>query len=152
MHLSGPAGWAEAQARRDGWRLELERQGRRVPPLRWGGDWSARSGYTTGRSLAREPDVTAVFVANDQMALGVLRSLSEAGRRVPQDISVVGFDDIPEAAYFTPPLTTVRQDFNEMGRLSLVVLLDQIEDGPSGPFRTTVTPELVVRASTGPLG
>ena len=112
------------------------------------GDWSARAGYELGQELAANADVTAVFVANDQMALGLLRSLHEAGRRIPGDISVVGFDDIPEAAYFTPPLTTVRQNFNEMGRRSLLLLLDQIESGVRTPARETVVPELVVRAST----
>jgi DNA-binding LacI/PurR family transcriptional regulator len=150
-HISGPADWLEAQDRVRGWRATLEEAGAPPPPVLVG-DWSARSGYELGQRLATTANVTAVFVANDQMALGLLRSLSEAGKRVPQDISIVGFDDIPEAAYFTPPLTTVRQDFNEMGRLSLVVLLEQIEGGTSGPFRTTVTPELVVRASTGPFG
>ena len=69
--------------------------------------------------------MTAVFVANDQMALGLLRALHEAGRSVPGDVSVVGFDDIPEAAYFTPPLTTVRQDFIELGRQSFHLLLER---------------------------
>jgi DNA-binding LacI/PurR family transcriptional regulator len=79
----------------------------------------------------------------------VLRSLHEAGRRIPGDISVVGFDDIPESGYFTPPLTTVRQNFNEMGRRSLLLLLEQIESGVRTARRETVAPELVVRASTG---
>jgi DNA-binding LacI/PurR family transcriptional regulator len=114
------------------------------------GDWSPRAGYVLGQALAAKDGVTAVFAANDQMALGVLRSLNEAGRRVPDEISIVGFDDIPEAAYFTPPLTTVRQDFNEMGRLSLHVLLEQIEGGVVAAPRTTVAPTLIVRASTGP--
>ena len=149
VHLSGPTGWAEAQARRDGWRLELERQGRRVPPLRWGGDWSARSGYTTGRSLAREADVTAVFVANDQMALGFLRALREEGRRVPEDVSVVGFDDLPEAQYFLPALTTVRQDFAELGRRAMDVL-NRVLDGEEQPSVDLVPTTLVVRESTSP--
>ena len=71
--------------------------------------------------------MTAIFVANDQMALGTLRALHEAGRRIPADVSVVGFDDIPEAPYFTPPLTTVRQDFDEMGRRGLRLLLERME-------------------------
>jgi DNA-binding LacI/PurR family transcriptional regulator len=150
VHLSGPMGWAESYARRDGWRAELESQGRRVPPLRWGGDWSADSGYATGRSLAREPDVTAVFVANDQMALGVLRALHERGRQIPGAVSVVGFDDIPEAQYFTPPLTTVRQDFGEMGRSALRLMLDVMQGTGEPAVRLTVAPELVVRRSTGP--
>ena len=149
VHLSGPLGWAESHARRDGWRAELEAQGRRVPPLRWGGDWSARSGYLTGASLAREADVTAVFVANDQMALGLIRALHEAGRRVPEDVSVVGFDDLPESQYFEPPLTTVRQDFEELGR-RVMDILERVLDGEEQPTADLVPTTLVVRASTAP--
>jgi DNA-binding LacI/PurR family transcriptional regulator len=146
-HISGPTDWLEAQDRIDGWRSTLEAAGAAPPPLLTG-DWSARSGYELGQRLAQTPDITAVFVANDQMALGVLRSLREAGRAVPEDISVVGFDDIPEAAYFTPPLTTVRQNFNEMGRRSLLLLLEQVHTGVRTDARETVTTELIVRAST----
>jgi DNA-binding LacI/PurR family transcriptional regulator len=148
-HISGPADWLEAQQRVDGWRATLEAAGASPPPVLVG-DWSARAGHELGRELG--PDVTAVFVANDQMALGVLRSLHEAGRRIPADISVVGFDDIPEAEYFTPPLTTVRQNFNEMGRRSLLLLLEQIESRSRAPVRETVPPELIVRASTTSVG
>lgn len=122
------------------------RLGPRIPGL-LRGDWTARSGYELGRNLLQLPELTAIFVANDQMALGLLRRLHEAGRDVPRDLSVVGFDDIPEAAYFTPPLTTVRQDFAELGRRCLHMLLARIE-GESGPSRVVVAPELVVRAST----
>jgi DNA-binding LacI/PurR family transcriptional regulator len=146
-HVSGPPDWLEAQDRQRGWRATLEAAGIPAPPV-LAGDWSPRSGHELGVQLAANPDVTAVFVANDQMALGLLRSLHEAGRRIPGDISVVGFDDIPEAAYFTPPLTTVRQNFNEMGRRSLLLLLDQIESGVRSPVRETVAPELIARAST----
>jgi DNA-binding LacI/PurR family transcriptional regulator len=146
-HISGPVDWLEAQDRMSGWRTTLEAAGAPAPPVLHG-DWSARAGHELGRDLADRPDVTAVFVANDQMALGLLRALHEAGRRIPGDISVVGFDDIPEAEYFTPPLTTVRQNFNEMGRRSLLLLLEQIESGVREPRRETVPPELVVRAST----
>jgi DNA-binding LacI/PurR family transcriptional regulator len=146
-HISGPSDWLEAQDRMNGWRTTLEAAGAPAPPVLIG-DWSARSGHELGRELAANPDVTAVFVANDQMALGLLRALHEAGRRIPGDISVVGFDDIPEAEYFTPPLTTVRQNFNEMGRRSLLLLLEQIESGVREPRRETVPPELIVRAST----
>ena len=108
-----------------------------------------RSGYTTGRSLAREADVTAVFVANDQMALGLLRALREEGRRVPDDVSVVGFDDLPEAQYFLPALTTVRQDFAELGRRAMDVL-KRVLDGEEQPSVDLVPTTLVVRESTGP--
>jgi DNA-binding LacI/PurR family transcriptional regulator len=150
-HISGPLDWLEAQHRVNGWRSTLEAAGAAPPPVLVG-DWSAHGGHELGRELAENRDVTAVFVANDQMALGVLRSLHEAGRRIPGDISIVGFDDIPEAGYFTPPLTTVRQNFNEMGRRSLLMLLEQIESGVRTPTRETVAPELVVRASTAAIG
>jgi DNA-binding LacI/PurR family transcriptional regulator len=149
VHLSGPLGWAETLARRDGWRDELEAQGRRVPALRWAGDWSALSGYRTGRSLATEPDVTAVFVANDQMALGLMRALHESQRRVPDDVSVVGFDDLPEAEFFVPALTTVRQDFSEVGR-RVIDVLARVLDGEEQPVVDLVPTALKVRGSTGP--
>ena len=145
-HIAGPQDWLEAEQRVDGWRSTLEAAGAEVPPL-LRGDWSPRSGYELGRQLVETHGVTAVFAANDQMALGLLRRLHEAGRRTPGEISVVGFDDIPEAAYFTPPLTTVRQDFAEVGRRCLRVLLGQIEQGRRSSERVVVPTELVVRAS-----
>ena len=147
VHIAGPGDWKEAEERIEGWRSALKAAGAVAPPL-LRGDWTPRAGYELGRNLLQLPDVTAVFVANDQMALGLLRRLHEAGREVPRDLSVVGFDDIPEAAYFTPPLTTVRQDFPELGRRCLHMLLARIEGEP-GPSRVVVPPELVVRASTG---
>ena len=136
-HLAGPPDWIEAQQRIEGWRDALDAAGATARrPLR--GDWTPRSGYELGRQLLELPDVTAIFVANDQMALGLLRALHERGRDVPRDVSVVGFDDIPEAEYFTPPLTTVRQDFNEMGRRGLHLLLEEIATGKRSRTRATV--------------
>src|SRR6478609_8292795 len=151
VQVAGPPGWAEATARVEGWRRELEEWGRPVPPLRWGGDWSAQSGYAAGVSLARDPDVTAIFVANDQMAIGVVAALREASRRVPEDISVVGFDDLPEAAYLDPPLTSVHQDFPELGRRTMA-LLERVLAGEEQPTVDLVPTSLVVRASTAPPG
>ncbi|MEV4415140.1 LacI family DNA-binding transcriptional regulator [Catellatospora sp. NPDC049609] len=149
-HIAGPRDWVEARDRVDGWRQTLERAERRVPPLVQG-DWSPRSGYEAGELIAGRPDVTAVFCANDQQALGLLRSLHERGVRVPEDVSVVGFDDIPEAAYLTPPLTTVRQDFDEVGRRGLAALLELLDaDGPVPVTHPRVAPTLVVRASSAP--
>ena len=91
---------------------------------------------------------TAVFVANDQMSLGLLHACHDAGVRVPDDLSVIGFDDIPEAAYFTPALTTVRQDFDSLGRDIMATVLDVLRDEPDAPDRTSRVPELVVRGST----
>jgi DNA-binding LacI/PurR family transcriptional regulator len=148
-HVAGPREFLEAQQRLDAWRTTLERAGAEAPPVLVG-DWSPGSGYRLGQQLAEDPDVTAVFVANDQMALGVLRALHEHGRRIPGDVSVVGFDDIPEAQYFTPPLTTVRQNFAEVGRGSLRLLLELMKGGAHPPQRLTIAPELVVRRSTAP--
>ena len=119
-------------------------------PLRQRGDWSATSGYHAGLRLAAEPDCTAIFAANDQMALGVLRALHEHGRRVPADVSVVGFDDIPDAASFLPPLTTVHQDFAEVGRRCVQGLLARIRAERTGSGTDLVPTVLVERASTAP--
>ncbi len=149
-HVTGPPGSLEARLRTEGWRATLQDAGALVPPPLIG-DWSARTGYHLGCRLARETDVSAVFVSNDQMALGLLRAMHEAGRRIPDELSVVGFDDIPEAPYFTPPLTTVRQDFGEVGSRSLRVLVDTIAnlaDGGTAPTGSLIAPELVPRAST----
>jgi DNA-binding LacI/PurR family transcriptional regulator len=150
-HIAGPGDWQESRQRIAGWRQTLE-EARAEAPSPLVGDWSARAGYELGQRLMTEPDVTAVFVANDQMALGLLRVLHETGRNVPRDVSIVGFDDVPEAAYFTPPLTTVRQDFMAMGRRSLHLLLSEIDNGTRSTTRETVPPELIVRASTAPAG
>ncbi|SEH02817.1 DNA-binding transcriptional regulator, LacI/PurR family [Nonomuraea solani] len=149
-HVSGPADWLETEGRIEGWRSALVEAGRPVPePL--AGDWSARAGYEAGKSLAAMDGVTAVFTANDQMALGVLRALSEMGVRVPDQISVVGFDDIPESEFFSPPLTTVRQDFDVVGRHCIEVLLRQIDVGVAAYERLVVRPSFVVRSSTAPV-
>jgi DNA-binding LacI/PurR family transcriptional regulator len=146
-HLAGPSEWKEAEERIEGWRSALEDGDAPIPPL-LRGDWTPRSGWELGKNLLEIPELSAVFVANDQMALGLLRRLREAGREVPRDLSVVGFDDIPEAAYFAPPLTTIRQDFAELGRRCLRILLGRIEGEPV-PKGVVVAAELVVRDSTG---
>ncbi|MFI5914852.1 LacI family DNA-binding transcriptional regulator [Dactylosporangium sp. NPDC051541] len=146
-HVAGPANWPEARERQAGWRAALEEAARPAPPP-LAGDWSAAAGYDAGLALADRPEVTAVFCANDQMAIGVLRALHEAGRRVPRDVSVVGFDDVPEAPYLLPPLTTVRQDFAELGRHSLALLVAQISTGSRRGEQFRSAPSLIVRSST----
>jgi DNA-binding LacI/PurR family transcriptional regulator len=148
-HVAGPGDWSSARRRIEGWRTALESAGiAAAPPLL--GDWSVRSGHELGQTLARDGDVTAVFAANDEMALGIMRALFEAGRDVPRDVSVVGFDDVPFARYLTPPLTTVRQDFEEIGRRSVHIVLDAIHGGGDAVVRATITPELIVRESSAP--
>ena len=110
------------------------------------GDWSAPSGYEAGQVFASRSEVTAIIAATTT-ALGVMRALRERDRDVPGDVSVIGFDDIPEAAYFAPLLTTVRQDFAEVGRRGLGLLVDQIE-GRSARSEVYVPTELIVRMST----
>jgi len=148
-HLRGPSTSVQSTAREDAWRATLRLAGREIPePLT--GDWSPASGYLAGRRIARDPSVTAVFSANDEMALGILRALHEAGRRVPQDVSVVGFDDLI-AEYMWPPLTTVSQDFATTGRELVAALLGLIAAPETTPISRTLVPtRLVVRASTGP--
>ncbi|GAB3087905.1 LacI family DNA-binding transcriptional regulator [Isoptericola nanjingensis] len=149
-HVAGPDDSLPARSRIDAWRATLEAGGRAVPePLH--GDWTARTGYAVGRELATDPDVTAVFCANDETAAGVLHALHEAGRRVPDDVSVVGFDGITLAEHLWPPLTTVEQDFARIGSSLVDLLLRQVRDDVdlSGTHET-VPVRLVVRESTGP--
>lgn len=147
FHIAGPADRTSPGPRFAGWRDTLLAAGAEVP-LPMIGDWSADVGYELGCRLAARTEVTAVFVANDQMALGVLRAMFEAERRVPDDVSVVGFDGTPQGEFFSPPLTTVRQNFSEMGRRSLELLLSEIEVGRNGPVHETIPADLIVRAST----
>lgn len=147
-HIAGPSEWHDAIQREAGWREGIAGTGGPVPePVR--GDWSARSGYAAMQQLLARGPVTAVFAANDQMAIGAMRALAEAGRRVPHDVSVVGFDDIPEAAYLSPPLTTIRQDFVDLGQRCVDLLLAVLADDPP-PAGVDVPPALVVRESTSP--
>jgi DNA-binding LacI/PurR family transcriptional regulator len=146
-HVSGPSDWYDAAGRIEGWRQALHAAGAEVPPL-LPADWSAAAGYSAGQMLARMPEVTAVFAANDHLALGILRALSERGRRVPHDVSLVGFDDVPEAAYFIPPLTTVRPDFDAVAQAGLDLLLAQMgDDGRAAPGRVVLAPDLIIRDS-----
>ncbi|MFJ8532360.1 LacI family DNA-binding transcriptional regulator [Streptomyces sp. NPDC093591] len=149
-HLAGPQRWFAARDRIEGWRAALSARGRHHPPV-IEGDWSAASGYAAGRELASADDVTAVFAANDDMAIGLIRALTEAGLQVPDDVSVVGFDDIPVSAYVAPPLTTVRQPFDAVAHEGLRLLVQAIEKPDAEPATASDPPvELIVRASTAP--
>ena len=145
-HVTGPLDWVEAGQRREGWRDAHTRRGQ-LPGPELTGDWSAQSGFEAGLLIADDPATTAVFAANDAMALGVLKALHQRGRRIPEDISVVGFDDMPEAAYFWPALTTVRQDFTALGTRAVELALRAL-GGEHEPADDLVQPKLVVRAST----
>ncbi len=147
-HLGGPPVWLDATERAAGWREELAASGLPVGEL-LPGDWTAASGFAVAQSWPADGS-TAVFAANDLMALGLVRGLTERGLRVPADVSVVGFDDIEVTGYSLPPLTTVRQDFGDLGRLAVRVLLARLA-GERPEVPTLIQPELVTRSSTRPI-
>jgi DNA-binding LacI/PurR family transcriptional regulator len=148
QHVSGPPEFFEANARRSAYEAAMREAGLPTLPV-IEGDWTAES----GRRAAAEIDArtTAVFSGNDQMALGLISGLAAHDRRVPEDVSVVGFDDVPEARYYLPPLTTVRQDFERIGRVAVESLIRQIE-GREPLDVPPLEPELIVRESTSPPG
>jgi DNA-binding LacI/PurR family transcriptional regulator len=147
MHIAGPDNWFDARARVHGWRAELMRAGAPVPePL--AGGWDARDGYAAADRLLELPErPTAVFAANDLLALGLMRRLHEAGVRVPEDIAVVGYDDSAGSDYFTPALTTIRQPFDTVGTRAISVLIKTIEG--ANPSNMLIVPTLIVRESSG---
>jgi DNA-binding LacI/PurR family transcriptional regulator len=150
--ISGPLNWFGAVARHEAWEAALQSAGL-TPMMSVEGDWTAHSGYeAVQKLLARDPGFTAIVVANDQMALGAIYALHEKGLRVPEDVSVVGFDDIPEAAYFRPALTTVQQDFNQLGEMSVRYLLELIESSDTPLRQYRLYPKLIVRDSTASPG
>lgn len=147
LHLAGPHDWIEADARMRGYLSAIvDADLRTHPPIL--GDWTADFGFRAGRELLRMRDFTAVFAANDHMAIGLIHACRDAGVDVPRDISVVGFDDIPLAAHVWPPLTTIHQDFEAIGRRAVSLLLD---GGAAEPSALTVDTHLVARSSSGPV-
>jgi DNA-binding LacI/PurR family transcriptional regulator len=149
-HIAGPETSFSATGRAESWARTLRAAGIDPPGL-LRGDWTAGSGYVHGLTLGRRPEVTAIFAANDEMALGAMRALHELGRDIPGDVSVVGFDDMDVAGSLWPPLTTIRQDFAAVGRLSIRKLLGKVADPHQRNDTTIVPTKLVIRASTGPL-
>lgn len=132
--------------RTTGWRRALAEHGREVPPI-IEATWEPESGRRIGQSLADRPDVTAVFCGNDEIAMGLIRGIHETGRRVPADVSVVGFDDHPLAAYYSPSLTTVRQDFCELGHRSYQ-MLESLLQSNEPPKYASARPIFISREST----
>ncbi|UAJ80208.1 LacI family DNA-binding transcriptional regulator [Leifsonia sp. ZF2019] len=148
-HLAGPQDWKEAEDRMNGFLAELSDHDLPItaPIL---GDWTADLGYEVGLKILQHPDFSAVFASNDQMALGLIHAAADLGISVPEQLSIVGFDDIPEARHYSPPLTTVRQDFDSLGTRAITVLLAQIEGTGDSPADELPVPELVIRSSTAP--
>lgn len=148
LHMSGPLDWLDARARERAFHTRAKAWGMHERPIVVG-DWTPDSGYDFATSLRSVPDFTAMVVANDEMALGVIHGLVERGIRVPEDVSIIGFDDLPTARHFLPPLTTVRQDFDKLGTTVAEVIHARIR-GQEIPQRTRIATELVVRESTAP--
>ncbi|MEA5154810.1 LacI family DNA-binding transcriptional regulator [Raineyella sp.] len=146
-HVRGPKTEFAASRREDAWRAVMLANGlddRRIIP----GDWTAKSGYAAGRLLANRDDVTAVFTANDSMALGLIRALRENGKDVPGDVSIVGFDNIADSEYLWPPLTTIDQDFSIVGDVAASMVLSAVANGDLVPRQEVVSTQLIVRQST----
>jgi LacI family transcriptional regulator len=154
-HLAGPLDWWEARQRLKGWQDALREAGRSIEERQVSaGNWSAASGaQEIEKLLDSYPEMDAVFVANDQMALAVLQVMVQRGLRVPDDLGVVGFDGIPETAYYWPPLTTVYQDLRDLGSTAVRELISMVEESEqrhegAEPRQISLQPELVVRASS----
>ncbi|MFZ0531187.1 MAG: LacI family DNA-binding transcriptional regulator [Propionicimonas sp.] len=149
-HIAGPTDSEPAAVRAVTWQRCLEEAGIR-PPKPWRGDWTARSGYLAGQQIALDRSITAVYCANDETALGLLRALHEGGRRVPEDVSVVGFDGIALSEFSFPPLTTVKQDFHRVGHELVRLVLEQLRPRASVLGGRVIIPtELLVRGTTAP--
>jgi len=147
VHISGPSTSFSARRRAETFRRTMAAADLPIPPILVG-DWTAASGLALGRTLAAsDHPPTAVFAANDQMALGVMHAFHERGWKVPADISVVGFDDADDAAVYWPALTTVHQNFDEVGKRATALLVSLI-DGEPAPMNELIPTRLVVRDST----
>ena len=154
-HITGPLDWWEARQRRAGWQDALLAAGIPADDLRCeGGNWSSASGeQAIHRLLAGYPEMDAVFVANDQMAISVLQVACRQGLRVPDDLAVVGFDGLPEAAHYWPPLTTIYQDLRRLGGTAIQELVRAIDIARQGqadfePQQIFLRPELIIRDSS----
>lgn len=148
-HIAGPAAWIASERRASGWREALVNAGIN-PPDMLAGDWSPKSGYEAMTALLDENECTAVFVANDQMAIGAIAAIERAGRAVPRDISIVGFDDLDVSPYLSTPLTTMRQEFDAFARLGMDRLIRTIDGNPPKHVHELVPSSLAIRATTGP--
>jgi DNA-binding LacI/PurR family transcriptional regulator len=148
LHISGPKNWFESTTRSAGYTSSMLNAG--LTPMIIEGDWELGTGYRIGRELDLESrGITGLFIANDRMAIGFLHAMREREVEVPKRVSIVGFDDLEETKYTWPPLTTLRQDFKELGLRAMELLLDEIS-GKSVRKLDRLVPNLVIRDSTGP--
>ena len=154
-HITGPLDWWEARQRKQGWEAALDGAGYHSSQKMWAeGNWSSRSGQIAYEELMEKfSGMDGLFVGNDQMALSVLRTAFEQGRKIPDDLAVVGFDGIPESEFYNPSLSTINQNQNELGRTAVEELVRIIEkkldpEGVIEPKYITLTPELIIRQSS----
>jgi LacI family transcriptional regulator len=154
-HISGPLTWWEARQRKNGWETALSEIGVKVTDRMWAqGNWSSKSGRTAFLELVEKfPEMDGIFVGNDQMAVSVLQASVEIGKKIPQDLSVIGFDGTAESEFYCPSLSTVFQNQDELGRIAVVELVSQIEQKLSEniivePKYITIQPEMIIRQSS----
>ena len=154
-HISGPLTWWEARQRKNGWETALSEIGVKVTDRMWTqGNWSSKSGRTAFLELVDKfPEMDGIFVGNDQMALSVLQASLEIGKKIPQELSVIGFDGIAESEFYCPSLSTVSQNQDELGRIAVVELVSQIEQKLAEnikvePKYITIQPEMIIRQSS----
>ena len=157
-HVSGPLDWWESRQRMRAWKDALEESGIGVYEQAWiEGNWSSASGaQATERLFEQYPDMDSIFVANDQMALGAIQIAHQKGLKIPQDVGIVGFDNILESAFFWPPLTTVHQDQAKLAKVAVeeiikIIEADWDESAPVDPRSIILDPTLVVRGSSSRL-
>jgi DNA-binding LacI/PurR family transcriptional regulator len=154
--ITGPMAWWEARERYVGWQEALEEAGLEASPsLEYrSDDWSSLNGERGMCTLLQEhPDIDAIFASSDQIALGAMGSAHQMGRRIPQELAIVGFDNTPESAFFWPPLTTIYQQLVDVGRIAVknlheMISVRRMENEPLEPCSTILKPELIVRASS----
>ena len=149
-HIAVPT-MGKQSGRTEGWKAALTAAGIPLPRILHA-TWEPSSGYSVGRKLAAQSGVTAVFCGNDDVAIGVIKAFVESGRRIPEDVSVVGFDDQPHVAMWRPALTTIRQDFQDLGSRAFRLLEKALDGGPKPPTASTVKPKLIIRGSTAAVG
>ena len=145
-HISGPKNWYESTRRSQGFKKALV-ENKLDTTFIWEGDWSPRSGFESTRKIIKNKKITAIFAGNDAMALGAIKAISEAGLNVPRDISLVGFDDLPESEFLTPSLTTAKQDFHAVGNQALGILLGLVNNNKVR-MNVAIKPEILIRSST----
>jgi DNA-binding LacI/PurR family transcriptional regulator len=151
--ISGPLNWHEAALRHESYLATLAANGLTSPVVIEGTEWMPQSGYEAAhRLLDSGRQFSALVTGNDYLALGAILALTDRGIRVPEDVSIVGFDDTPEAAFFRPPLTTINQDYEAMGQQSVQYLIDLIENPDTYIHQRVLMPRLIERRSVQPFG